>query len=54
MRKAGKKLAGLLAGLSLFQGSKSGAKFVYEPIMSGVNFNSKNNGKESKRIIRNT
>ena len=42
MRKAGKKLAGLLAGLSLFQGSKSGAKFVHEPIMSGVNFYSKN------------
>ncbi|MBR0184269.1 MAG: hypothetical protein IJQ10_03890 [Clostridia bacterium] len=42
MRKSGKKLAGLLAGLSLFQGSKSGAKFVHEPIMSGVNFYSKN------------
>ena len=42
MRKSGKKLAGLLACLSLFQGSKSGAKFVYEPIVSGVNFYSKN------------
>ena len=48
MRKAGKKLAGLLAGLSLFQGSKSGAKFVCEPIMSGVNFNSKNKSVFSK------
>ena len=38
MRKTGKKLAGLLACLSIFQGSK----FVHEPIVSGINFNSKN------------
>lgn len=37
MRKSGKKLAGLLACLSLFQGSK----FVHGPITSGVNFNYK-------------
>ena len=52
MRKAGKKLAGLLAGLSLFQGSKSGAKFVCEPIMSGVNFNSKNKSVFSKTSVK--
>ena len=52
MRKAGKKLAGLLAGLSLFQGSKSGAKFVYEPIMSGLNFNSKNKSVFSKTSLK--
>lgn len=52
MRKAGKKLAGLLAGLSLFQGSKSGAKFVYEPIMSGLNFNSKNKSVFSKTSVK--
>ena len=38
MRKTGKKLAGLLACLSIFQGSK----FVHEPIVCGINFNSKN------------